>query len=130
MSNFYERIEKYEDFYDEVRYWFAEWYDDLDESKKLEYFNKTMSSLGYNEDILYENTEEAINTLFDSPYEALVEQRNGDYSINDRYYSYPDLVSHSNVPYDEWIKEILDEMIKYPGLYRVSIEHLYEDEQD
>ena len=129
MSNFYERIEE-EDFYNDVREWFSEWYEDLDESRKLDYFNKTMSNLEYNEDILYENTEEAINTLFDSPYEALVEQRNGDYSINDRYYSYPDLVSHSNVPYDEWIKEILDEMIKYPGLYRVSIEHLYEDDND
>lgn len=129
MSNFEERL-KEEKFYNDVRYWFEEWYEDLDEPKKLEYFNKTMSSLGYNEDILYENTEEAINTLFDSPYEALVEQRNGDYSINDRYYSYPDLVSHSDVPYDEWIGEILDEMIKYPGLYKVSIEHLYEDYQD
>ena len=130
MNNFEERLKEDEDFYDEVRYWFEEWYEDLDEPRKLDYFNKTMSNLEYNEDILYENTEEAINTLFDSPYEALVEQRNGDYSINDRYYSYPDLVSHSNVPYDEWIEEILDEMIKYPGLYKVSIEHLYEDYQD
>lgn len=129
MSNFYERIED-EDFYDEVRYWFEEWYEDLDESRKLDYFNKTMSSLGYSEDILHENTEEAIDTLFDSPYQALIEQRNGDYSISDRYYSYPNLISHSNIPYDEWITEILDEMIKYPSLYRVSIEHLYEDEQD
>ena len=130
MSNFYERIEKYEDFYDDVRYWFEEWYEDLDESKKLEYFNKAMISLGYPEEILYENTEEAINTLFDSPYQALVEQRNGDYSINDKYYSYPNLISYNNVPYDEWITEILDEMIKYPGLYKVSIEHLYEDDND
>ena len=129
MSNFYERVEE-EEFYNDVRYWFEEWFENLSESKKLEHFNKTMSNLEYNEDILYENTEEAINTLFDSPYEALVEQRNGDYSINDRYYSYPDLISHSNVPYDEWIEEILDEMIKYPGLYKVSIEHLYEDDND
>ena len=129
MNNFTERL-KEEEFYNDVRYWFEEWYEDLDEPRKLDYFNKTMISLGYPEDILYENTEEVINTLFDSPYEALVEQRNGDYSINDRYYSYPDLVSHSNVPYDEWITEILDEMIKYPGLYKVSIEHLYEDYQD
>lgn len=130
MSNFEEKLEKYEDFYNDVRYWFEEWYEDLDEPKKLDYFNKAMSNLGYTEEILYENTEEAINTLFDSPYQALVEQRNGDYSINDRYYSYPNLVSYSNVPYDEWIKEILDDMIKYPGFYRVSIEHLYEDYQD
>ena len=129
MSNFIERL-KEEEFYKDVRYWFEEWYEDLSESKKLEYFNTTMNNLEYSEDVLYENTEEAINTLFDSPYEALVEQRNGDYSINDRYYSYPDLVSHSDVPYDEWIEEILDEMIKYPGLYRVSIEHLYEADQD
>ena len=80
MSNFYERVEE-EEFYNDVRYWFEEWFENLSESKKLEYFNKTMSNLEYNEDILYENTEEAINTLFDSPYEALVEQRNGDYSI-------------------------------------------------
>ena len=129
MSNFYERIEE-EDFYNDVREWFAEWYDDLDEPKKLDYFNKAMSNLEYSEDILYENTEEAINTLFNSPYQALVEQSNGNYCLDDRYYSYPDLISHSNVPYDEWIEEILDDMIKYPGLYKVSIEHLYEDEQD
>lgn len=130
MSNFEERLEKYEDFYNDVRYWFEEWYEDLDESKKLEYFNKAMISLGYPEEILYENTEEAINTLFDSPYQALVEQRNGDYSINDRYYSYPNLISHSNVPYDEWIKEILDDMISNPTIYKVFIEHLYEDDND
>ena len=130
MSNFYERLEKYEDFYNDVRYWFEEWYEDLDESKKLDYFNKAMSNLGYTEEILYENTEEAINTLFDSPYQALVEQRNGDYSINDRYYSYPYLVSYSNVPYDEWIKEILDDMISNPTIYKVFIEHLYEDDND
>ena len=129
MSNFYERIEE-EDFYNDVREWFAEWYDDLDESKKLDYFNKAMSNLEYSEDILYENTEEAINTLFNSPYQALVEQSNGNYCLDDRYYSYPDLISHSNVPYDEWIEEILDDMIKYPGLYKVSIEHLYEDDND
>ena len=130
MSSFYERIKEDEDFYDEVREWFAEWYDDLDESKKLDYFNKAMSNLGYNEDILYENTEEAIDTLFNSPYEALVEQRNGDYSINDRYYSYPNLISYNNVPYDEWITEILDDMISNPTIYRVFIEHLYEDDND
>lgn len=130
MSNFYERIKEDEDFYDEVRYWFEEWYDDLGETKKLEYFNITMSNLKYPEEILYENTEEAIDTLFDSPYKALVEQRNGNYCLDDKYYSYPNLISYSNIPYDEWITEILDEMIKYPGLYRVSIEHLYEDEQD
>ena len=130
MSSFYERIKEDEDFYDKVREWFAEWYDDLDEPKKLDYFNKTMSNLGYNEDILYENTEEAIDTLFNSPYEALVEQRNGDYSINDRYYSYPNLISYNNVPYDEWITEILDDMISNPTIYRVFIEHLYEDGQD
>ena len=130
MSNFYERIEKYEDFYDEVRYWFEEWYEDLDESKKLEYFNKAMISLGYPEEILYENTEEAINTLFDSPYQALVEQRNGDYSINDRYYSYPYLASYDSVPYFGYIEEILDDMISNPTIYKVFIEHLYEDDND
>ena len=129
MSNFEEKF-KEEEFYNDVRCWFEEWYEDLDEPRKLDYFNKTMSNLEYTEDILYENTEEAINTLFDSPYQALLEQRNGNYCLDDRYYSYPDLVSHSNVPYDEWIKEILDDMIKYPGFYRVSIEHLYEDYQD
>ena len=129
MSNFYERIEE-EDFYNDVRYWFEEWYDDLDESKKLDYFNTTMSNLGHPEEILNENTEEAIDTLFASPYQALVEQRNGDYSISDRYYSYPDLVSCNNIPYDEWIEEILDDMIKNPTIYRVFIEHLYEDDQD
>ena len=129
MSNFEEKF-KEEEFYNDVRCWFEEWYEDLDEPRKLDYFNKTMSNLEYTEDILYENTEEAINTLFDSPYQALLEQRNGNYCLDDRYYSYPDLVSHSNIPYDEWITEILDEMIKYPGLYKVSIEHLYEDYQD
>ena len=130
MSNFYERIEEDEDFYNDVRYWFEEWYEDLDESKKLDYFNKAMSNLKYSEEILYENTEEAINTLFDSPYQALVEQSNGNYCLDDRYYSYPNLISYSNVPYDEWIKEILDYMISNPTIYRVFIEHLYEDEQD
>lgn len=129
MSNFEERL-KEEDFHNDVRYWFEEWYEDLSESKKLEYYNKAMDSLGYPGDVLYENTEEAINSLFSSPYEALIEQRNGDYSISDKYYSYPDLYSYSNIPYFDYIEEILGDMINNPTLYKVHIEHLYGDDND
>ena len=129
MSNFYEKI-KEEDFYNNVRYWFEEWYEDLSESKKLEYFNIAMNNLEYPEDVLYENTEESVNSLFSSPYEALMEQRNGDYSISDRYYSYPNLNSYDRIPYFDYIEEILDDMINNPTLYKVHIEHLYETVQD
>ena len=129
MSNFYEKI-KEEDFYNNVRYWFEEWYEDLSESKKLEYYNKAMNSLGYSGDVLYENTEEAINNIFSSPYEALIEHRNGDYNVFDKYYSYPYLYSYDDIPYFDYIEEILDDMINNPTLYKVHIEYLYEDEQD
>ena len=129
MNNFYERI-KEEDFYNNVRYWFEEWYEDLSESKKLEYYNKAMDNLMYPGDVLYENTEESVNSLFSSPYEALIAQRNGDYSVSDKYYSYPDLYSYNNIPYFDYIEEILDNMINNPTLYKVHIEHLYEDDND
>ena len=129
MSNFKERL-KEEEFYNNVRYWFEEWFEDLSESKKLEYYNKAMDNLMYPGDVLYENTEEAVNSLFNSPYEALMEQRNGDYNISDRYYSYPNLNSYDYIPYSDYIEEILDDMINNPTLYKVHIEHLYEDDQD
>ena len=129
MSNFEERL-KEEEFYNDVRYWFEEWFEDLSESKKLEYFNIAMNNLEYSGDVLYENTEEAVNNLFSSPYEALIEQRNGDYSIFDRYYSYPNLYSYDSVPYFGYIEEILDDMISNPTIYKVFIEHLYEDDND
>ena len=96
----------------------------------MEYFNIAMDNLEYPEDVLYENTEEAVNNLFSSPYEALMEQRNGDYSISDRYYSYPNLNSYDSVPYSDYVEEILDDMINNPTLYKVFINLLYEDDQD
>ena len=129
MSNFTERL-KEEEFYNDVRCWFEEWFENLSESKKLEYFNIAMDNLEYPEDVLYENTEEAVNNLFSSPYEALMEQRNGDYSISDRYYSYPNLNSYDSVPYSDYVEEILDDMINNPTLYKVFINLLYEDDQD
>lgn len=130
MSNFEERLDNEEEFYDDVRYWFEEWLDDLGESKQFEFFNKAMDNFGYHDDILFENTPEAINSIFKNPYEALKAQRNGNYNIDDRFFSYPDLISYSNIPYDEYITEMLDDMIKNPSSYGVHIESLYENDRD
>lgn len=112
MSNFEKRLDNEEEFYNDVRYWFEEWLDDLGESKQFEYFNKTMSNFKYYDNILFKNNAKAINSLFETPYEALEAQRNGDYNIDDKYFSFPDLFSYNNIPYDEYIAEMLDDMVK------------------
>ena len=130
MSKFKELLDNDEDFYNDVRYWFEQWFSDLDEHKQFEYYNITMSLLGYPDDLLFENTSEGINHLFDTPYEALIAQRNGDYNVGDRYFTYPDLVSYPNVPYEDYIVEMLDKMVTNSSDYRLDINSLYVDDQD
>lgn len=125
--SFKEKCNCDKEFYVELTDWFSDWLNDLDKSTLLKYYNTTMELCNYSDDILYENTKENINTYFKDPYSVLVEVSNSEnYSINEMYFKIGDLESFVDIPYDDYLDEILEKMIDEPSKYGVNIQEEYE----
>lgn len=125
--SFKEKCNCDKEFYVELTDWFSDWLNDLDKPTLLKYYNTTMALCNYSDDILYKNTKENINTFFKDPYSVLVEVSNSDnYSINEMYFKIGDLESFVDIPYDDYLDEILEKMIDEPSKYGVNIQEEYE----
>lgn len=109
--------EKFEEFLEEME-------NDSDMDELMDIYNTFASEC--NKPLIHDNWDEVLNEFIQSPSDALEQVEN--YSYYDNYVSFWPLISYTEIPFRDNLKEIFDCVLRQPDLFDLDIRAITEED--